>query len=491
MTICTRVGNYWQTHEWNIKNNLNKLNKWDNMAILFAESMLRPTLWIARVVKCGRATIGLGLSLPLSILHVKDTTSLDIAWNRFCQEARMLIADTFEYIGVVVCAILLLPFNRNNAYRLTNMQKWIETTAEWISGENIIIDDIGKITDPATKSTSTFAGIARKANLTQQQKESVSRTLMDCNANIWSLNKVADTRRIARNYGSLNRLKSEIEKDLNTLKTMIPDHQLALAIKEKQQDVDHLKHLSGVPVESESKFASMVITTEMVIKEFNSLVAERRKFIDLLHRRDDPLNEIGNQITNLEQEIAQGLQQVYDDMTSANAASIHLKIPLPKHLTEKNMSLEVGVGLGTLNERIREHFSEVSNCTGTIRSTYQYSRNPSIQSPIVTTDEPHPIETADANFSSYLKRMIDKCHTLLKVCISSWYTIETTTANSPNQPKSRTEAFQNLGLREDATKEEIREAFIRLSLETHPDKGIYEDGARFEKICLSYRSLRG
>lgn len=443
MNLFLCINKSYNNFEWFFKSKLNDqspsiekvafpINSKNNLEILVNEIFCRAILLITRSGKCFyRAT--LCVVSPLSSLNIgQQLASPHLAWKDFCKEVRYLGAESFEIIGVVVCSILLLPFNRQNSNCLTNAQIWVEKTAEWISGERADIDYTKGILDSAKTKKELLLQARNVIGVSQEEIDVWVNIAIDFDDIVSRINTLKN-RRIARDYKPAYLLREKLNEKLTNLESLISDRIITVAIPKQQQVLFRLKKLHSFSKQHSEASESSPIPSQLNLNDFQTLSIEITKTIEDLHLVDDPENIIKNKLNGLKKCFHEIFSQALDDVKTG-------RVSLPRS------------GLVGWYQLFHQHFFHAYEKLREIEYIYSY-RN-------VT-------ESNEAFSESFVPDLIDQigqCQKLLENARLTWNAENTTFLD-------RQKALIILKLTDTASHTDIRKSYIRLSRIHHPDKG--------------------
>lgn len=407
-----------------------------NYVILFDEITCRSVLLIARSAKTVYALM-LSILSPCSWLSAEKFTAPNLAWRRFCHEVRYLGAESFEFIGVVVCSILLLPFNRQNSHQIINVQIWVERTAEWISGERIQAPFIREILESAEEKKQL---LLQARNIIKISAEEIDKWVeIDCDADLpykfHCFNSNLSKRRISRDlYKSENivELKRNLNDRFAAHGSLISDRIVTVAIPRQQQTLASLKELSVSEYDIPSN-CDISEPLEVKLGLFQQLTTEIEKTIEQLHEIHDPTHVVKNALENLRKEQKQIYSQAKDEAFK-DLFSVLKRIEwfdvYDRHFFNSN-------------KKLRE-----------IEYIYSYKN--------VT----HSNEVFSENFASDLLEQIKECQNFLRDEYITWQA-----GHANKTPLDYQGALKILAILETASQADIRKAYHSLILIHHPDKG--------------------
>ena len=412
-----------------------------NNLFLVEEIGCRSLLLVDRCARCAYAT-----SLcAYSILYraVGKTPSPFDYKGYFCQEFRHLAAESFELIGVVVCSILLFPFNRNSSsppiHNLVCAQIWIEKTAERISGERKYIN----FTQTARSEKSTLYEMQNIAGFDEKKREEWTDIATKFNSITQKIDQ-SQNRRIARNYLSeptLSAAKNQLQTELSFLQDFVSDTTRMHAICKQQERLILLKSLIGDSSASTSIQDSA--SKDEKLKYFNDLTLEIEKTTAKLHTIHDPDCKVQRELESLDKNRERALLDALESL-------------------KKNQIYRLSI--------MYNHFYFVNKKYNEIQFMYSYQH---IENPL----------TFEAKtFIADLLREISLCQTLLNEANRSW-----SLKQPQNVSLNRQRALAILGLDKGATLETIKTTYRKLALIHHPDKG--GDEATFKILFGAYEYL--
>jgi hypothetical protein len=417
-----------------------------NYVILFDEISCRSFLLIARSVKTVHALM-LGVLSPFSWLLREKLVPPNLAWKRFCREVRYLGAESFEFIGVVVCSILLLPFNRQHSHRIINVQIWVERTAEWISGQKIIRETL----DSANEKKNL---LVQARNVIKISEEEIDKWVDMDIGEIYELTIDFDSsRRIFLNpykCEDIFLLKQKANKWFTDLGSIISDRIVTVAIPRQQQILACLKGLFAFPEYRVPSNCDISDPLEKKLLLFQQITSEIEKTIEQLHEIHDPTHIVKNALENLQKEKKRIFTQA-EDAAFKNIFSIEKRLEWYKVFAP--------------------YFFNSVKKLAEIEYIYSYKN-------II-----HSNEIFSKNFASDLVEQISECQKLLRDEYITWQ------ARGVNKIHlDRQGALKILDLIDTATDVDIRKAYKRLSLIHHPDKG--GDAQTFNIIKNAYDLIK-
>lgn len=411
----------------------------DSPVILCNEIFCRSLLLTARSLKTFYSAMHFAAS-PISLL-TETVSSPTPAWKRFCKEARLLAAEIFEFIGVIVCSVLLLPLNRDKS-RILDVQAWIEKKAEWISGEKMFVDSLQDIRDSAKAKKDLLLQARNVIGIDQEEIDNWVGKAVKFDNIIWKIDFILGRRRIfGRNYESMPApsAQQKLDDKLTEIASIISDRIATIAIPRQKERLTHLTNLYHHP--KHELIRSSCTTSDTLEKKlsiFQQLESEINKMVDQLHKRDDPDNVIGKGIESLHQQLRQAIDGATNDYSFQGGALDHFK-------------------------KVNNHFFLTMKKFGEILYIYSYKN-----------------DEVSKTFISDLTKQIAECQKLLKNQCLTW-------ATNSDIPLNRPKALEILDLAEPTTRTDIKKAYHRLSLIHHPDKG--GQAEVFDTIHTAYEFL--
>lgn len=486
------------------------------LGILCNEILNRSLLLTIRFAKMIFSVIAC-IGSPASLLTEK-VLAPNLAWERFCKQARYFTAESFEFIGVVVCSILLLPFNRNTSPTLVNTQAWIEQKAESISGEKELVDSIQKIIESAKAKKELLLQARRVIGLDQKDKEKWVEKAIDFDIILNDMD-ISKRRRICRNYEAIPS-QEKLDDKLVEIGSIISDRIDTVAIPQLKKTLSCLKGLFNSPEQNAIPSNMLTFSDDSSSKSFNepsiellqkssilmnedsseevnpdiyldcdesdsknedsseemnsdvdlscdesdsletklevfkNIQSEINQTIDQLHEIHDPTDELKKACEDLNKELEQAISDAYD-------------VAKREFCSHRPLTFS---GLKDCGQRVRDHFFLVTKKSNEIQYIYSYKN--------VTESG----EDFSQNFVSDLLEKITECRKLLESQHRTWNIMSSTI------PLDRQRALEILGLTATVKFNEIRRSYLRLSLIHHPDKGGQEEV--FKKIKEAYELLQ-
>lgn len=260
----------------------------NRVGILASEITFRPILLVCRTGRVVKQILVFVLSIPLHLVSIRH---LPIVYQPLFFQFRHLTADLFEYVGVVVFSILLLPFDRNSSPRLLNAQVWIETAAEVISGEYAVAQGIRTLQKKSLEKRNLWVQLRNMLPEPTFDSAEFTDRLGDLNREISRLAFIQQ-RRISRHY-------ERIENDRFGEYSFSDIEELVGADMDKAIEMQE-GHLSIL----DPTYAFDDIHDKSRIEYFGTVSREIQTKIDEFHALHDPNKQVKNALETLQQKVS-------------------------------------------------------------------------------------------------------------------------------------------------------------------------------------------
>ena len=420
--------------EWFFQTNDN------TVSVLINEIWRRTFLLVRRVAK---------VFLSPAVDFISDR-SLGSAWGCFCKEVRYLAADSFEYIGVIVCSVIHLPFKRKSSSSILKVQAWVEKQAEWISGESGNIALIKGNIDSANSKKELLLQISRKLELCKEYKDKFEWAKSGFECIVWE-NDLSLHRRICREFKLISDTYNEdLIQELAKMAVVFHDRIAGEVIAKQRREIETLisfGQFSESALLSQNCIESDPLSTKL--GHFQDLQREKGMLIDRLHQRHDPQKVWFSRIEKL-------VQEERRDYVEAVT-----RVQVDAVLRRKSLM----VGMGEIKNRFHFAFVKLRE----IHFVYDYGEVTEFFS-----------EFSQEQFDDKIKVLMGECERLLR---------EQRLQQECECPGelSRPLALRILGLEPEVSKDELPRVYRRLAVIHHPDKGGREDV--FKRIKAAYDFL--
>src|SRR3990167_2569837 len=221
----------------------------DNTLIFYEELTSRAFLWVDQLV--------------------------NTIFSLSCKEVRHLAADTFEYIGVIVCTALqcliscLIYCDIAPSMGLVHAQQWVESTAAKIAGDEEQIQSIQNLRTNIEEQLEELRYLQAALSTPGHEYDSL---LTECEKTCEILRNSDPTklRRLNQTTEWLDTTASNLRKTLKKLQALLTPNKPAITTSQLQR----IRNLGHEPQNPNGSFREL--STELQI------------IIDLLHQQDDP-----------------------------------------------------------------------------------------------------------------------------------------------------------------------------------------------------------
>jgi len=267
------------------------------------------------------------------------STNSSLILEKICSNVRFLSAELFELIGVVMCCALFIFSNiigilfpnaeATIANKITTAQIWIEKVAAKISGEYQTIATIQEREDKILNQKKIFKKAFLLMEPTEETKACWRKTENDLDRLLSPLQNLILSRRISRNYNSINLSRSPENRILEKMKTIITPH-LSFIIPKQKEKLYRLMSLNG-----KTSPGCLPPPNLSDLEHFKKLLTQTQEELDLFHNTYDSTGSIRLEIQRY---IATCKQQIHT----------HLLLRIQQRDSK-------------LLDRFKNHFDSISN----------------------------------------------------------------------------------------------------------------------------------
>lgn len=268
---------------------LKELGEIASSEILLYEFCCRSALLLTRTARVAVRA----LDFLFSSLLVLFSFSSHIDFQPLLYQLRHLAADLFEFIGVILCSISLLPFNRDSSPNILHAQVWIEQTADYISGDDILIEASRQIVADAQRNLALLTKAKEFIELDSLDNDNWRQLELQISHDLSQID-LLDHRRIARPQLTLetHSINKKLQELYEILSSQMGDYIIPLLEWKLQR--------MNLEVVIEPRPPSL--------DYFETLLTETQNQVNQLHAIHDSENQIKDALEDLQKEFNAALE---------------------------------------------------------------------------------------------------------------------------------------------------------------------------------------